>query len=46
MTKNNDRYNNTGSVHTDPENDKFLKDHEPVSGKVRSSLFQRILDEK
>ena len=45
MIKNTDKYKNTGAIHTDPENDKFLKEHEPVPGKVRSSIFQKILDD-
>lgn len=37
-------YKNTGAIHTDPENDRFLPEHEPIQGNIRSRLFCKILD--
>lgn len=44
MIKSTDKYKNTGAIHTDPENDRFLPEHEPIKGNIRSRLFWAILE--
>ena len=39
------KYKNTGAIHTDSENDRYLPEHESIQGNIRSGLFGKILDD-